>query len=271
VWASALSTWGLSVAARDEFTALDEFRAALLMHCYRMLGAAEAAGDVVQATCLRALLDRFAAAFEDGDVAGLAALLREDVTLEMPPLATWFSGREAVLGYVAANLRPTASRIQLVSAAANGQPAFAAYLRDAGGAYRAHAIIVLTLTGALITRIVVFLEPALFRLFGLDRELAPGEPGDHGCSTSLVRPAEVPAVEQAGENGSVSRGEGAATPSAAARMSRSPRRWSTSGSRRLRWSGRRRRSPWSWRRRSRRTVSGPWPPWSAPSACRWST
>jgi ketosteroid isomerase-like protein len=265
---------GLSVAAHDEFAALDEFRAALLMHCYRMLGAAEAAEpaeDVVQETCLRALLDRFAAAFEDGDVVGLAASLREDVTLEMPPLATWFSGREAVLGYVASNLRPAAGRIRLVPVAANGQPAYAAYLRDAGGAYRAHAIIVLTLTGALITRIVIFVEPALFRLFGLDRELAPGESGDHGCSTSPVGPAEVATAEQAEGDGGVSRGAGAATLSAAAQASRSPRRWSTSGSPLRRWSGRRRHSPWSWRRTSRRTVSGPWPPWSAPSACRWST
>jgi RNA polymerase sigma-70 factor (ECF subfamily) len=36
----------------------------------------------------RALLDRFAAAFENADVNGLAQLLREDVTLEMPPLLT---------------------------------------------------------------------------------------------------------------------------------------------------------------------------------------
>ena len=105
-------------------------------------------------------------------MAALAALLRDDVTLELPPLATWFSGRETVLGYVASNLQPTAGRIRLVPAAANGQPAFAAYLRDAGGAYRAHAIIVLTLTGALITRIVIFLEPALFRLFGTRRRRA---------------------------------------------------------------------------------------------------
>ena len=77
---------------------------------------------------LRALLDRFAAAFEDGDVTALAALLREDVALEMPPLATWFSGRETVLGYVASNLGGTAGRMRLVPAAANGQPAFAAYL-----------------------------------------------------------------------------------------------------------------------------------------------
>ncbi len=130
------------------------------------------------------VLDRFAAAFEDGDVAALAALLRADVTLETPPLATWFSGRETVLRYLASNLSTTPGRTRLVPTAANGQPAFAAYLRDDDGVHRAHAMIVLTLTGTLITRIVIFLEPALFRLFGLARELAPGGPGDCRWSAS---------------------------------------------------------------------------------------
>ena len=131
----------------------------------------------------------------------LAALLREDVALEMPPLATWFSGRESVLGFVASNRGATArARTRLVAAAANGQPAFAAYLRQTDGVYRAHAMIVLTLTGALITRIVIFLEPALFRLFGLACELAPGESGDCRRSTSLG-PRKAAATEQAGEDG----------------------------------------------------------------------
>ncbi len=173
------------MAADDEFAALGKFRAELLARRYRMLGSAGEAGEAAEPG-LRALLDRFAAAFEDGDVTALAALLREDVALEMPPIATWFSGRETVLGYLASNLGPTAGRMRLMPAAANGQPAFAAYLRDADGVYRAHAMIVLTLTGALITRIVIFLEPALFRLFGLDRELAPGESGDCRWSTSPV-------------------------------------------------------------------------------------
>jgi RNA polymerase sigma-70 factor (ECF subfamily) len=100
-----------------------------------------------------------------------------------------------VLGYVASNLGTTAGRTRLVPAAANGQPAFAAYLRDADGAYRAHAMIVLTLTGALITRIVIFLEPALFRLFGLDRELAPGRRLRHVLDGggSSPRPSGSPA------------------------------------------------------------------------------
>jgi RNA polymerase sigma-70 factor (ECF subfamily) len=131
---------------------------------------------------LGALLDRFAAAFTDADMTALAALLTDDVALEMPPLATWFSGRETVLGYLASTLCAGAGRSLLVSAAANGQPAFAAYLRDADGVCRAHAMIVLTLTGAQISRVVIFLDPALFRLFGLGRELAPGDSGPLGPS-----------------------------------------------------------------------------------------
>jgi RNA polymerase sigma-70 factor (ECF subfamily) len=165
------------VAARDEFTASGQSRAELLAGCHQLPGPAK---EELAEPGLRAVLDRFAAALEGGDVAALAALVRDDVALETPPLATWFSGREAVLGYVAAHLCPTAGRIRLVPTAANGQPAFAAYLRDADGACRAHAIIVLSLAGPLITRIVLFLEPGLFRLFGLDRKLAPGQPGDRG-------------------------------------------------------------------------------------------
>ena len=151
------------------------------------------------------LVDRFAAAFEDGDMPALAALLRADVTLEMPPLATWFSGRETVLRYLASDLCATAGMTRLVPAAANGQPAFAAYLRDDDGVYRARAMIVLTLTLAetLITRIVIFLEPALFRLFGLAGELAPGEPrpSDRGASAACAcqeMPGSPPARPGAG-------------------------------------------------------------------------
>src|SRR5438067_742124 len=41
----------------------------------------------------RALLDRFAAAFENADVSGLAELLREHVTPDVPPRLTWSAGR----------------------------------------------------------------------------------------------------------------------------------------------------------------------------------
>jgi RNA polymerase sigma-70 factor (ECF subfamily) len=62
----------------------------------------------------------------------------------------------------------------MVAAPANGQPAFAAYERDDGGVYRAHAVLVLTVTAAGIARIVIFLSPALLGVFGLPQESGPG-------------------------------------------------------------------------------------------------
>ena len=120
----------------------------------------------------RALLDRFAAAFENADAAALAELLREDVTLEMPPMPAWFAGREAVTRFLATRVLTARGRLRMVPAMANGQPAFAAYGRGRDGAYDAHAVQVLTVTAAGVARLVVFLDPALFRAFGLPQRYA---------------------------------------------------------------------------------------------------
>ena len=73
---------------------------------------------------LRALLDRFAVAFENGDVTALTALLREDVALEMPPMLTWFACREDVRRFLASKLFGRPGQFRLVPTMANGQPGF---------------------------------------------------------------------------------------------------------------------------------------------------
>ena len=124
----------------------------------------------------RALLDRFAAAFERADVNALAELLREDVALEMPPLLTWFSGRADVTRFFAATpVFAAPGRLRLVPVRANGQPAFAAYQRESDGAYRAYAVTVPTVTATGIGRIVTFFDPGLFGSFGLPTAI-PAEP-----------------------------------------------------------------------------------------------
>lgn len=50
---------------------------------------------------------------------------------------------------------------------ANGQPATAAYIAEAHGVYRAHAVHVLSIAASGVTRIVVFLDESLFPAFGL--------------------------------------------------------------------------------------------------------
>jgi RNA polymerase sigma-70 factor, ECF subfamily len=150
---------------------------------------------------LRAVLDRFASAFENADVGLLAQLLRQDAVLEMPPLLTWFAGRAAVAGFFGAIPEFAApGGFRLVPVAANGQPAFAVYARHAGGGFHAHALTVLSVTTTGIARIVTFLDPRLPALFGLAAEypavaatrtdaagLSSGPRGESGPTPSDLR------------------------------------------------------------------------------------
>jgi RNA polymerase sigma-70 factor, ECF subfamily len=115
----------------------------------------------------RAVVERFAAAIERADAAAVAELLRADAVLEMPPLLTWFAGRDPVARVVAVNLLVEPGRLRTVHTHANGQDALAVYHRGADGSDHAHAIIVLTVTGTVVARMVVFQDPGLFPAFGL--------------------------------------------------------------------------------------------------------
>src|SRR5207244_4359325 len=68
----------------------------------------------------RSIVDRFAAAIENADASALAELLREDALLEMPPLLTWFVGRDIVVRFVAGNLLAEPGGLRLAAVAANG-------------------------------------------------------------------------------------------------------------------------------------------------------
>jgi RNA polymerase sigma-70 factor (ECF subfamily) len=125
----------------------------------------------------RDLLDRYAAAFEHADVAGLVRLLTDDAIMEMPPQPGWFAGREPILRFLASRVLTAPDRFTMVETAANGQRAFAAYRRDRDGVPRAHAIQVPGLTAAGISHLLSFNDASLFPLFGLPAELPlPGGP-----------------------------------------------------------------------------------------------
>jgi RNA polymerase sigma-70 factor (ECF subfamily) len=126
---------------------------------------------------LRALLDRYAAAFQAADVAGLMRLLRADAVLEMPPYPTWFVGSERIGRFLAIHVFGVfgvfgeQGLYRLVPVSANGQPAFAGYRRAADGSYHAHMLEVLTCTPAGIARITNFTDPRVFTLTGLPQAL----------------------------------------------------------------------------------------------------
>ncbi len=120
----------------------------------------------------RALLGQYATAFENADIRALTRLLRADAVLEMPPIPTWFRGRDQVRRFLGDRLLQP-GRFQVTLTAANGQPALGAYLREPDGSYQAHAIQVLTVSGSVIARITSFNDPALFGPFALPRSAPP--------------------------------------------------------------------------------------------------
>jgi RNA polymerase sigma-70 factor (ECF subfamily) len=118
-----------------------------------------------------ALLNRYATAFQNADIAALTELLHDDAVLEMPPMPAWFAGREHVGLFLRTHLLRQPGEFTMIPTAANGQPALAAYRRGRDGVYRANGIEMLTVTGSRIARIVVFLDAGVFASFGLAQEL----------------------------------------------------------------------------------------------------
>lgn len=116
------------------------------------------------------VLRRYLKAFEDADTAGLASLLRADVAYEMPPIAVWFHGRDAVLRHHARHI--FASPRRALPARANGFPAVGSYSQAADGSFVAHGIHVLEVETGVLARVVVFLNGELFPAFGLPTTLA---------------------------------------------------------------------------------------------------
>jgi len=118
-----------------------------------------------------ALLARYVDAFERFDVDALVSIVREDAVVSMPPWDLWLQGREQInrwwngegAGCQASRFVPTW---------ANGAPAFGLYKPSADGGYDAFAIQVVEVSGRRISALHSFLEPRLFRQFGLPVRLA---------------------------------------------------------------------------------------------------
>jgi RNA polymerase sigma-70 factor, ECF subfamily len=118
------------------------------------------------------LLARYVMAWEGHDVDGFVALLKEDAAVTMPPWLQWFVGRDAVRAFFSMVWK-TCGGLRLVPTAANGQPAFAVYERNAAnGTWVAHSIQVLTLEHDAISSLTLFLEPRLVQAFALPLILA---------------------------------------------------------------------------------------------------
>jgi RNA polymerase sigma-70 factor (ECF subfamily) len=121
----------------------------------------------------RALLARYAEAFERYDMEALTALIHDDATQSMPPFDLWLRGREDILAWwVGPGAGCRGSRV-LASETANGSPAFAQYKpSDSGEGFEPWALQVLEIENGQIVEFTFFLSTAtVFPLFGLPDRL----------------------------------------------------------------------------------------------------
>jgi RNA polymerase sigma-70 factor, ECF subfamily len=115
---------------------------------------------------VRELVERYVDAWEQGDVDAVVGMLAEDATFSMPPLPTWYRGRDAIASFLPRG--PLAMRRRFIPVRANAQLAFGTYRWDAAeGGYVGNAVHLLTLRGARIADVTAFLTPEVFPTFGL--------------------------------------------------------------------------------------------------------
>jgi len=119
----------------------------------------------------RAVIDRYARAFEAADVPALVRLLTDDAVMEMPPVPLWYRGSRDYGLFLRRVFDMRGTGWAMVELTASGQPALAAYAPEPGGTRRLHTLQVFTVTGGRVARNVVFADPAVFRAFGLAERL----------------------------------------------------------------------------------------------------
>jgi RNA polymerase sigma-70 factor (ECF subfamily) len=127
---------------------------------------------------VRAIVERYMGAWERGDVDAVVALLAEDATIAMPPMASWYRGADVVVFIsdwaFSGRLYDMEGdrRVRVLPARANGQPAIGTYAwNEEAGRFLPTVLQVLTFDGARIGDITGFVDPSAFARFGLPESL----------------------------------------------------------------------------------------------------
>lgn len=124
---------------------------------------------------LRRLVARYASALERGDAPALLALLTEDVSWSMPPMAHWYAGADAVTDLLTRMAMTVSWRHRVT--AANGQVAVAGYRWDEErGTFVGWVVDVLTLRGDRVAAVTAFIGAEHVARCGLPAELPADEP-----------------------------------------------------------------------------------------------
>jgi RNA polymerase sigma-70 factor, ECF subfamily len=146
---------------------------------------------------VKRLVDRYVDAWERCDVEAFASMLAEEATFAMPPLASWFAGREAIARWAAKEPMSGEYRWRILPARANGQRALAYYSPDQDGRRCApFALNLLTFRGRQLASVTAFIARSSAPLDPIAQQHLVTEPVDDSRARDLFvsfgLPAELP-------------------------------------------------------------------------------
>ncbi len=129
---------------------------------------------------LAQVVEGYMSAMAAGDVEAVLGLLTEDASWTMPPLSTWYAGREAgIRPFLHNGPLSGLHRWKHVATGANGQPAIGSYTWDEdAGAYMPFALDVLSLEGTRIKRIDSFIVRSIDVPDDYDFQRYPDQPAN---------------------------------------------------------------------------------------------
>jgi RNA polymerase sigma-70 factor, ECF subfamily len=118
----------------------------------------------------RQLVAGFLDAWNRADVAAIVAMMSEEASFSMPPLPTWYRGKDDIAAFINEWVFRSTWRFEPTSA--GGQPAMAGYRRDReSGRDRLDVLVVLTFQGELVAAVTAFIGTGV-----LARIAPPGTP-----------------------------------------------------------------------------------------------
>jgi|SRR6266851_972719 len=128
---------------------------------------------LLHSTREREIGTRFAAAYANDDIEGVVGPRTDDAWFTMPPVTLEYQGHADITSFLHDSARWRGTRgNRLIPTRANGQPAYACYLRDGHAPiFHAHGLIMLTLAGDRICAITRFVDNSILARFGFPRTL----------------------------------------------------------------------------------------------------
>jgi RNA polymerase sigma-70 factor (ECF subfamily) len=112
-------------------------------------------------------------------------MLARDATFAMPPLATWFAGRDAIAQWAAKEPMCGSYAWRILPAHANGQPALGYYSEDGNGGWVPFALNVLTFRGHEIAGVIAFIARSSEPLEREAQQRLVREPVEHSLAHRL--------------------------------------------------------------------------------------